>query len=50
MRNLVENPELAHEIGAAARAAVERSFGWNRVAERFEFAYGRALAFTSLPR
>jgi glycosyltransferase involved in cell wall biosynthesis len=50
MRNLLENPARAREIGVAARAAVERSFGWNRVAERLEFAYGRALAFTSLPR
>jgi glycosyltransferase involved in cell wall biosynthesis len=50
MRNLLENPARAREIGVAARAEVERSFGWNRVAERFEFAYGRALAFASLPR
>jgi hypothetical protein len=28
---------------------VERCFGWERVAERFEAAYGRALAFTSHP-
>ncbi len=50
MRTLFDNPGRAHEIGAAARAAVERSFGWSRVAERFEFAYGRALAFNSSPR
>jgi glycosyltransferase involved in cell wall biosynthesis len=48
MRNLFENPTLAHEIGTSARAAVQRSFGWARAAERFEFAYGRALAFKSL--
>ena len=50
MRNLLDNPARAREIGIAARAAVERSFGWNRVAERFEFAYSRALAIISLPR
>ena len=49
MRALFENPVRAHEIGSSARASVERLFGWNRAAERFEFAYGRALAFKSLP-
>ena len=29
-------------LGAAARARVERDFGWARVAERFEAAYDRA--------
>src|SRR5262245_3292787 len=50
MRHLFQNPALGHALGAAARAAVERSFGWTRAAERFEFAYGRALAFVSLAR
>ena len=49
IRTLVGSPALAQAIGAAARAAVQRSFGWSRTAERFEAAYGRALAFKSLP-
>lgn len=49
MQTLFENPARAREIGTAARAAVQRCFGWDRAAERFEFAYGRALAFKSLP-
>jgi glycogen(starch) synthase len=49
MRMIFENPAWAHTIGTSARAAVQQSFGWDRVAERFEFAYSRALAFKSLP-
>ena len=49
LRELLENPGRAHEIGTAARAAVQRRFGWQQAAERFEFAYSRALAFKSLP-
>ena len=49
MRRILENPRLGREIGASARAVVQRSYGWNRAAERFEFAYGRALAFKFLP-
>jgi len=49
VRSLVENPALAKAIGIAARAEVQRTFGWARTAERFEAAYGRALAFKSLP-
>ena len=49
MQNLFDNPPRAREIGTAARAAVQRCFGWDRAAERFEFAYRRALAFKSLP-
>ena len=45
---LLANRSLAREIGEAARAEVQRRFGWNRVAERFEAAYARALAFKSL--
>jgi glycosyltransferase involved in cell wall biosynthesis len=37
-------------LGDAARALVEARFGWSRVAERFEEAYGRALAFKSMGR
>jgi len=46
---LLDNRVIAREIGQAARAEVQRRFGWNRAAERFEAAYARALAFTSLP-
>jgi len=49
MRMIFENAARAHTIGTSARAAVQQSFGWDRVAERFEFAYSRALAFKSLP-
>jgi glycogen(starch) synthase len=48
MRDLLANPGRANEIGTSARAAVQRTFGWDRAAERFEFAYSRALAFKSL--
>ena len=49
MRRLIGNPVMAHEMGAAGRALVREHFGWERAAERFEAAYGRALAFKSLP-
>jgi glycosyltransferase involved in cell wall biosynthesis len=49
MRALFENPGRGREIGTRARASVEHLFGWDRAAERFEFAYSRALAFKSLP-
>jgi len=49
MRRILDNPLVGREIGASARAVVQRSYGWDRAAERFEFAYGRALAFKSLP-
>ena len=49
IRKLVGSPAMAQAIGAAAPAAVQRSFGWSRTAERLEAAYGRALAFKSLP-
>jgi phosphatidylinositol alpha-1,6-mannosyltransferase len=49
IQQLLANPVMAHDLGRAARAAVERRFGWDRVAARFEAAYERALAFTSLP-
>lgn len=49
MRMILENPARAHTIGTSARGAVQQSFGWNRVAERFDFAYSRALAFKSQP-
>jgi glycosyltransferase involved in cell wall biosynthesis len=31
---------LGATLGQAARQSIERDFGWNRVAERFEHAYG----------
>lgn len=37
---LLSDPAFATAIGGAARLAVTRSFGWDRVAERFEQAYG----------
>ena len=46
---LLGNRVIAREIGEAARTEVQRRFGWNRAAERFEAAYARALAFKSLP-
>ncbi|MFL6279763.1 MAG: glycosyltransferase [Vicinamibacterales bacterium] len=49
IRTLLASPGMAREIGEAARREVERRFGWDRAAERFEAAYGRALAFTSRP-
>jgi glycosyltransferase involved in cell wall biosynthesis len=38
---LLRDRRLAANLGAAARVSVERDFGWGRVAERFEYAYGR---------
>jgi len=49
IRTLLASPVIAREMGRAARAEVERRFGWDRAAARFEAAYGRALAFTSRP-
>jgi phosphatidyl-myo-inositol dimannoside synthase len=49
INRLLKNPAEASELGRAARAEVERSFGWDLVAARLETAYGRALAFSSLP-
>ncbi len=40
--DLLRHPDTARRLGAAARARVEREFGWSRVAERFEAAYDRA--------
>jgi glycosyltransferase involved in cell wall biosynthesis len=39
---LLRDRRLASAIGAAARVSVERDFGWDRAAERFEDAYGPA--------
>jgi glycosyltransferase involved in cell wall biosynthesis len=40
----------ARRMGGAARGLVEADFGWDRVAERFDAAYARALAFKSMSR
>lgn len=37
---LLRDRPRAEALGAAARASVERDFGWGRTAERFEEAYG----------
>jgi hypothetical protein len=37
-------------MGAAARALVERRFGWDRTAERLDAAYTQALAFKFMAR
>jgi glycosyltransferase involved in cell wall biosynthesis len=49
MVRLVSDPDMAHRIGTAGRALVQAHFGWQRVAERIEEAYTRALALKSLP-
>jgi glycosyltransferase involved in cell wall biosynthesis len=48
LRALLLAPSHAASLGSAARAAVERNFGWNRVAERFEAAYGAPAAGSRL--
>jgi len=47
VEQVIAQPGRARQVGAEARALVERRFGWARVAERFEAAYGAALAFKS---
>jgi glycosyltransferase involved in cell wall biosynthesis len=42
--DLLRHPERARDLGVAARAHVERRFGWAGVAERFERAYDAAAA------
>ena len=42
IRELLQQPEQARRLGAAARSDVEARFGWARTAERFEAAYERA--------
>jgi glycosyltransferase involved in cell wall biosynthesis len=41
---------MAARLGAEARTLVNTRFGWNRVAERLEAAYDRALALKSSER
>ena len=47
---LLRDPARRARLGAAGRDLVAARFGWARAAERFEFAYDRALAFTSPAR
>ena len=47
---LLSDPARRARLGAAGRDAVAARFGWAAVAERFEFAYDRALAITSPDR
>ena len=48
--SLMRDPRRGAALGQAGRALVEGRFGWESVAERFESAYDRALAFNSLTR
>jgi glycosyltransferase involved in cell wall biosynthesis len=50
IRRALADPAAARRLGAAGRELVREQFGWDRVARRFEYAYGRALAFTSSRR
>jgi glycosyltransferase involved in cell wall biosynthesis len=40
--DLLRQPDAAAQMGRWARQRIERDFGWDRVAERFEHAYDRA--------
>jgi phosphatidyl-myo-inositol dimannoside synthase len=42
--SLSDAAESRRQLGARARAMVQRQFGWERTAERMEHAYDRALA------
>jgi glycosyltransferase involved in cell wall biosynthesis len=44
---LLRDPALRARLGSAGRDLVAARFGWAAAAERFEFAYDRALAFRS---
>lgn len=44
IERLAGDPDMARRLGTAARAHVERNFGWARVAERIEAAYDVATA------
>jgi glycosyltransferase involved in cell wall biosynthesis len=48
--SLLRNPARGQRIGREARAMIEARCGWDAVAERFDTAYERALAFKSLDR
>jgi glycosyltransferase involved in cell wall biosynthesis len=48
--SLLRDPARGQRIGREARAMIEARCGWDTVAERFETAYERALAFKSPDR
>jgi glycosyltransferase involved in cell wall biosynthesis len=50
IRRLLDEPALRESVGSAARAIAASQFGWKKIAERFEQAYERALAFKSNKR
>jgi glycosyltransferase involved in cell wall biosynthesis len=43
LRRLIDNPELRHSLGAAARRRIEERFTWAAVARRYVEEYGRHL-------
>jgi len=47
---LIADADRRSRLGREGRALVERQFGWDAAAARFEAAYDRALAFKSLSR
>lgn len=50
LAELLRDPRRRVALGLAGRTLVERRFGWETAAERFEAAYDHALAFNSLTR
>ena len=47
IRQLLQHPDDARRLGAAARADVQARFGWARTAERMEAAYERVCVSVS---
>jgi glycosyltransferase involved in cell wall biosynthesis len=47
---ILADADRRSRLGREGRSLVERSFGWDAAAARFEAAYDRALAFKSLAR
>jgi glycosyltransferase involved in cell wall biosynthesis len=50
IRRVIDEPQMAGSLAAAARELAMTRFGWAGAAERFEACYGRALAFKSSRR
>jgi glycosyltransferase involved in cell wall biosynthesis len=50
IRRLIAEPELRRTLGSVAREWASIRFGWDRIGQRFEAAYDRALAFKSSGR
>jgi glycosyltransferase involved in cell wall biosynthesis len=42
IESLLRDPDTGRRLGEAARAEAAQHFGWDRAAERFEYAYDRA--------